>query len=97
VRQRGPVLAIFFCAIPVGSALGYVVGGLFDKHTSGVRHFSWPASPAWLLAACCFAAADPPARHPDQAACIGKAETTTALQQSGARETWKTYLLNINY
>ena len=27
VRQRGRVMAIFFCAIPVGSALGYVVGG----------------------------------------------------------------------
>ena len=25
-------MAIFFCAIPVGSALGYVVGGLIDAH-----------------------------------------------------------------
>src|SRR6202166_2218195 len=32
VRQRGRVMAIFFCAIPVGSALGYVIGGLVDKH-----------------------------------------------------------------
>ena len=30
--QRGRVMAIFFCAIPVGSALGYVVGGLMDAH-----------------------------------------------------------------
>ena len=31
-RQRGRVMAIFFCAIPVGSALGYVIGGLIDVH-----------------------------------------------------------------
>src|ERR1700734_1210293 len=31
-NQRGRVMAIFFCAIPVGSALGYVVGGLMDVH-----------------------------------------------------------------
>ena len=30
--ERGRVMAIFFCAIPVGSALGYVVGGFMDVH-----------------------------------------------------------------
>ena len=32
VRQRGRIMAIFFCAIPVGAALGYIVGGLMDAH-----------------------------------------------------------------
>jgi MFS family permease len=36
--QRGRVMAFFFCAIPVGSALGYVVGGLVDAH------FGWRAA-----------------------------------------------------
>ena len=30
--ERGRAMAIFFCAIPVGSALGYVVGGFMDVH-----------------------------------------------------------------
>src|ERR1700723_1017891 len=36
--QRGRVMAIFFCAIPVGSALGYIVGGLMGAH------FGWRAA-----------------------------------------------------
>jgi len=31
-NRRGRIMAIFFCAIPVGSALGYVIGGLVDVH-----------------------------------------------------------------
>ena len=41
-RQRARVMAIFFCAIPVGSALGYVVGGKVETH------YGW-------IAACCLA------------------------------------------
>ena len=31
-ERRGRVMAIFFAAIPVGAALGYVIGGLVDAH-----------------------------------------------------------------
>lgn len=57
---RGRIFAVFFCAIPVGSALGYVVGGLVD------RHFGWRAAffvagvPGILLAALCLMLKDPP-------------------------------------
>src|SRR5256712_849986 len=34
-QQRGRVFAVFFAAIPIGSALGYIVGGLVD------RYFGW--------------------------------------------------------
>ncbi len=37
-ERRGRVFAIFYMAIPMGSALGYVVGGLVD------RHFGWRAA-----------------------------------------------------
>lgn len=30
--RRGRAFAVFFCAIPVGSALGYIFGGLIEKH-----------------------------------------------------------------
>src|ERR1043165_6661351 len=37
LEKRGRVLAIFFAAIPIGSAAGYIIGGLVDAH------FGWPA------------------------------------------------------
>jgi predicted MFS family arabinose efflux permease len=58
--QRGRVFAIFFSAIPIGTALGYVVGGLVD------RHFGWRAAffvagvPGLLLALMAFLLQDPP-------------------------------------
>jgi MFS transporter, Spinster family, sphingosine-1-phosphate transporter len=60
VRQRGRVMAIFFCAIPVGSALGYVVGGLVDKHYGWRMAFFVAGIPGLLLAALCLLLRDPP-------------------------------------
>ncbi len=59
-RQRGRVMAIFFCAIPVGSALGYVVGGLVDKHYGWRSAFFVAGTPGLLLAALCLLLRDPP-------------------------------------
>ena len=39
VARRGQVLAWFYLAIPVGSALGYMFGGLFT--TPGTDHWRW--------------------------------------------------------
>src|SRR5579871_2164180 len=41
--QRGRVMAIFFCGIPVGSALGYVLGGLMEHYFGWRSPFSSPA------------------------------------------------------
>jgi MFS transporter, Spinster family, sphingosine-1-phosphate transporter len=60
MRQRGRVMAIFFCAIPVGSALGYVVGGLVDKHYGWRTAFFVAGGPGLLLAALCLLLRDPP-------------------------------------
>src|SRR3982074_2314927 len=60
VRQRGRVMAIFFCAIPVGSALGYVVGGLVDKHYGWRMAFFVAGVPGLLLAVLCLLLLDPP-------------------------------------
>jgi MFS family permease len=59
LRQRGRVMAIFFCAIPVGSALGYVVGGLVDKHYGWRAAFFVAGIPGLLLAALCLLLRDP--------------------------------------
>jgi MFS family permease len=60
VRLRGRIMAIFFCAIPVGSALGYVVGGLVDKAYGWRAAFFVAGIPGILLAALCLLLRDPP-------------------------------------
>src|SRR4029450_13317983 len=35
IEKRGRIMAIFCAAIPVGSALGYVIGGLVGAHLGG--------------------------------------------------------------
>ena len=58
--QRGRVMALFFCAIPVGSALGYVVGGLIDAHFGWRIAFFVAGIPGLALAALCLKLRDPP-------------------------------------
>ena len=58
--QRGRVMAIFFCAIPVGSALGYVVGGLVDVHFGWRAAFFVAGVPGLVLAILCLGLRDPP-------------------------------------
>ncbi len=92
VRQRGRVMAIFFCAIPVGSALGYVVGGLVDKHYGWRMAFFVAGVPGLLLAALCLLLRDPPRGAQDGAAAqdagsvqdAGVAQNTVAAQNTGA-------------
>lgn len=48
LEKRGRVFAIFFAAIPVGSAAGYVVGGLVGQHF-GWRAAFWVAGTPGLL------------------------------------------------
>jgi MFS family permease len=59
LATRGRVLAIFFAAIPVGSALGYVLGGLIDVHLNWRWAFYLVAAPGLLLGALCFFQKDP--------------------------------------
>ena len=58
--ERGRVMAIFFCAIPVGSALGYVVGGFMDAHFGWRMAFFVAGVPGLILALLCLGLNDPP-------------------------------------
>lgn len=59
-ERRGRVMAVFFAAIPVGSALGYVLGGLVD-HAAGWRAaFLVAGLPGLVLALACLRLRDPP-------------------------------------
>jgi len=89
VRLRGRVMAIFFCAIPVGSALGYVVGGLVDKSYGWRAAFFVAGVPGLILAALCLFLRDPPRGSQDGDASVAVAQPNT--RSSMSRETCLTY------
>ena len=59
IETRGRVMAIFCAAIPVGSALGYVIGGLIGSHLGWRWAFYMVAPPGLLLGLFCFWQRDP--------------------------------------
>jgi len=60
LSKRGRVLSIFFCAIPVGSAAGYVLGGFMNEHF-GWRAAFWIAGlPGLVLSVLVLFVRDPP-------------------------------------
>jgi sugar phosphate permease len=89
-RARGRVMAIFFCAIPVGSALGYVVGGLVDKHYGWRSAFFVAGVPGLLLAALCLLLRDPPRGEFDSSvpAAVSKDKLSASTL---SKDTWATF------
>lgn len=63
VEKRGQVLAWFFMAIPVGSALGYAVGGQLSHHFGWRSAFYAVVVPGLLLALLCFFMPEPRRAH----------------------------------
>jgi MFS transporter, Spinster family, sphingosine-1-phosphate transporter len=59
IETRGRIMAIFCTAIPVGSALGYVIGGLIGAHLGWRWAFYLVAPPGLLLGLLCFWQRDP--------------------------------------
>lgn len=65
VERRGRVFAVFFSAIPVGSAAGYVLGGWADHHF-GWRAAFWLAGfPGLMLSLLVLTVKDPPRGQQD--------------------------------
>ena len=62
LRMRGRIMSIFCGAIPVGSALGYVLGGLINHQLGWRWAFYMVAIPGILLGLFCFFQTDPRAR-----------------------------------
>jgi len=59
IQTRGRIMAIFYAAIPVGSALGYVIGGLVGAHLGWRWAFYLVTPPGLLLGLLCFVQRDP--------------------------------------
>jgi len=81
-ERRGRVFAVFFAAIPVGSALGYIVGGLVDHYFGWRQAFFVAGVPGLVLAALALRLYDPPRGAQDSAA--GSASHAHALSLGGA-------------
>jgi MFS family permease len=60
VERRGTMLAWFYMAIPVGSALGYALGGTVAQHWGWRVPFFLVVPPGLLLAGCCLFMPAPP-------------------------------------
>ena len=60
LERRGRVLSVFFMAIPVGSAAGYVLGGLVDQHFGWRAAFWIAGAPGLLLSLLILKVKDPP-------------------------------------
>ncbi len=59
VETRGRIMAVFYAAIPVGSALGYVIGGVVGAHLGWRWAFYLVTPPGLLLGLLCFLQRDP--------------------------------------
>jgi MFS family permease len=60
IERRGRVLSVFFAAIPIGSAAGYILGGLVDQHFGWRAAFWIAGAPGLLLALLVLVVKDPP-------------------------------------
>ncbi|MBX9736252.1 MAG: MFS transporter [Phycisphaerales bacterium] len=65
--RRGTVLSWFYIAIPVGSALGYILGGTVANLSSWHWAFLITLPPGIVLAACCWFMKEPARGHADRA------------------------------
>jgi MFS transporter, Spinster family, sphingosine-1-phosphate transporter len=78
VRARSTMLAIFFAAVPTGSALGYVFGGLINVHMGWRSAFYIVSGPGLLLGLLCLLRKDP--------------RTKTSTGESGSKGSLANYL-----
>lgn len=83
VSQRGAKLAWFYMAIPVGSALGYVLGGMIEKHFGWRYAFYAVVPPGILLGLICFFM-----REPQRGAADGAVHRRATL--ADYRTLWRT-------
>ncbi len=65
-EKRGRVFAIFFAAIPIGSAAGYALGGLIDIKFGWRAAFYIAGLPGLALALMCLKLKDPPRGAQDE-------------------------------
>jgi len=58
-ERKNRALAIFYLAIPLGSAMGYMIGGTIDKHWGWRSAFFIAGGPGLVIALTCLLIAEP--------------------------------------
>lgn len=81
-KQRGWVIGFFYMAIPVGGALGYILGGRLGWPDS----FFWVVPPGLLMAIWCWFLPDPALNE-------ASPKGESSLSGVKAKSTWADYLL----
>ncbi len=82
-EKRGRIFAVFFAAIPIGAALGYILGGLVDQRFGWRAAFFLAGAPGLLLAILCLFLSDPKRGGQDPEA--------AAPESVPARGVWQSY------
>lgn len=80
--RRNNAISVFYLAIPVGSALGYVIGGTVAAHYGWRAAFLWVGYPGIALAALLFLLREPRRGASDQ---------EKAAPAEGAERGWRAY------
>jgi MFS family permease len=82
-ERRGSVMALFYAAIPVGSALGYIVGGQVGSIWGWRTAFCVAGAPGLLFALACLLVDEPPRGRYDalRAKTAGQRPTRELLQR----------------
>lgn len=67
-ERRNNALIIFYAAMPLGSALGYIIGGFALAHGGWRNGFLWAGAPGLLLALALLTLSEPARGAPDEGA-----------------------------
>ena len=92
VARRGQVMAWFYMAIPVGSAIGYVLGGQIADHASWRIAFYAVVIPGLLLGILCFLMREPKRGAADAAETPRASNPRSEIQDPGSQPRLSDYL-----
>ena len=84
MERRGRMLSIFFLALPVGSAAGYLVGGYFGHHFGWRMPFMIAGIPGFVLALLLWFLPEPERGQSDAAETSRERSTISGLFRNGA-------------
>jgi len=89
-ERRARVLGIFYAAIPVGSALGYIVGGVVGEHAGWRAAFLVAGAPGIALAFALLRLGEPPRgrEDPDSGAAMTPLGVRASLAALLDRRSW---------
>lgn len=86
--RRNNAISVFYLAIPVGSALGYVIGGTVAAHYGWRAAFMWVGYPGIALAALLFLLREPPR---------GAADEGAPAVASSSERGWRAYVALLRF